>query len=184
MATLTVWKLDSADAADGAAATLQRLQQQQLLQVTDAAAVRWPANARRPTITLLPGLVGAGAVGGAFWGMLFGLAFFVPLLSPAISAGVGALIASASDIGIDEKVIKELHDKITSGTSGLLLLSASAVTDQVLEEMKAQPGHMELIESNLTREQEAKVRGIFAQPPSPAAEDEPPSINTRSRAVA
>jgi len=184
MATFTIWKLDSADAAEGAAATLQRLQQQHLLQVNDAAAVRWPANARRPTITLLPGLVGAGAVGGAFWGMLFGLAFFVPLLSMAIGAGIGALIASAADIGIDEKVIKELHDKITSGTSGLLLLSASAVTDQVLEEMKTQPGHAELIESNLTREQEAKVRGIFAQPPSPAAEDEPPSINTRARVVA
>jgi uncharacterized membrane protein len=173
MATLTAWKLDSADAAVGASAMLKRLQKEQLMQVQDAAAVSWPPNAKRPTITLLHDLVGAGAVGGAFWGMLFGLLFFVPLLGMAIGAGIGVLIASTGDIGIGDKVIKELREKITPGTSALLLLSASAVTDRVLEEMKAQPGSAEVIESNLTREQEAKLRGIFAQQPlltnSPAA---------------
>jgi uncharacterized membrane protein len=84
VATLTVWKLDSADGATEAAATLKRLQKQQLLQVQDAAAVNWRPDARRPTITLLHELVGAGTVGGAFWGMLFGLLFFVPLLGMAI----------------------------------------------------------------------------------------------------
>jgi uncharacterized membrane protein len=184
MATLTLWKLDSADAAGEAAAMLKRLQKQQLVQVHDAVVVNWPPNARRPTITLLPDLVGAGAIGGAFWGMLFGLLFFVPLLGMAIGAGIGPLIASTADIGIDEKVIKQLRDKITPGTSALLLLSPSAVTDGVLEEMKAQPGYAEVIESNLTREQEAKLRGIFAQQPSTAAEDELASVEPRGRAAA
>lgn len=184
MATLTVWKLDSADGATEAAATLKRLQKQQLLQVQDAAAVNWRPDARRPTITLLHELVGAGTVGGAFWGMLFGLLFFVPLLGMAIGAGIGALIASTSDIGIEDKVIKELRDKIKPGTSALLLLSASAVADGVLEEMKAQPGHAEVIECNLTREQAARLRGIFAQQPPTVAEAEPPSFDSRPRAAA
>jgi len=184
MSTLTVWKLDSADGAAEAAATLKRLQREQLLQVQDAAAVSWPADSRRPRITLLYDLVATGTVGGAFWGMLFGLLFFVPLLGMAIGAGFGALVASTSDIGIDDKVIKDLREKITRGSSALLLLSASAVSDQVLEEMKAQSGHAEVIESHLTREQDARLRGIFAPKPSTAAEDEPASIDPRPRAAA
>jgi uncharacterized membrane protein len=184
MATLTAWKLDSADGAAEALATLKRLQKQQLLQVQDAAAITWPRDARRPTITLLHDLVGTGAVGGALWGTLFGLLFFVPLLGWAIAAGIGGLVASTSDIGIDDNVIKELREKITPGTSALLLLSASAVTDEVMEEMKAQPGHAEVIESNLTRAQEAKLRGVFAPMPLRPADDEPPSIDSRPRAVA
>src|ERR1700730_15362622 len=183
MAKLTVWKLDSADAVVEASAMLQRLQKQQLLQLQDAVAVKWPPNARKPTLIVLYDLVGTGAVGGAFWGMLFGLLFFVPLLGIAIGAGMGALIASTSDIGLDDKVIKQVREKITAGSSALLLLSASAVTDRVLEEMKAQPGYAEVIESNLTREQEAKLRGVFVQQPSSAdAQAEPPSIDSRARA--
>jgi uncharacterized membrane protein len=184
MATLTVWKLDSAEGAAEASAMLKHLHKHQLLQVQDAAAISWPPDAKKPTVSLLHDLVGNGAVGGAFWGMLFGLLFFVPLLGMAIGSGVGALIASTSDIGIDEKVIKELRDKLTSGTSALLLLSTSAVTDQVLEAMKAHPGHVEVMEYILTREQEGKLRGIFVQQPSVAAEDEPPRVDSRARAVA
>ena len=96
-------------------------------------------------------------------------------LGIAILAGFGALVASMSDVGIDEKVIKELRDKITRGTSGVFMLTASAVPDQVLDEMKAQPGHVELIESNLTRDQESKLRKIFAaySQPKPAVSPMP-----------
>jgi uncharacterized membrane protein len=187
MAIFTVWRLDSAEGAGEASAMLRRLQKQHMLQVQDAAAISWPPNAKRPTITLLHDLVGSGALGGAFWGMLFGLLFFVPLLGVAIAAGFGALIASTSDIGIEDKVIKELRDKITSGTSAVLLLSASAVTDEVLEEMKAQPRHAEFIEAILTRDQEAKLRGIFVQQPAMVAEETPPSVDSpppRARAAA
>jgi uncharacterized membrane protein len=185
MATLTVWKFDSPDGAGDASATLKRLQKQQLLQVQDAAVISWPADARKPTIALLHDLASDGSVGGAFWGLLFGLLFFVPPLGMAIATGFGELIASTPDLGIDEKVIKQLRDKITRNSSALLLMSASAVTDQVLDEMKAQAGNVEVIESNLTRAQEAKLRGIFAQqPPTTASQVEPASLDPRTRTAA
>ncbi len=184
MATLTVWKLDSADGAGDASKTLKRLQEQQLLQLHDAAAVSWPADAKKPAIIVLDELVAASGFGGAFWGLLFALLFFVPLLGMAIATGFGEVIASIPDIGVDEKVIKELHNKITRGTSALFMLSASAVTDEVLAEMKAQPGNVEVIESNLTRAQEAKLRAIFTQQRPPAAEEEVRSLDTQARRVA
>src|SRR5579871_1320800 len=106
MATLTVWKFDSADGAAGGLAKLKLLQTQQLIDLQDAALVAWPEGAKKPTITQLHNLVGAGAVGGAFWGALFGLLFLVPLLGLAIGAGIGALVASTADIGIDDTLIK------------------------------------------------------------------------------
>jgi uncharacterized membrane protein len=173
MATLSVWKFDSAAGASDGLATLKRLQKQQLLLLQDAAMVAWPEQARKASITQLQTPSGSGGV-GAFWGALFALLFLVPGLSLAIGAGAGALIASTGDLGIDDHLIKQLRDKLTRDTSALFMLTASAVTDRVLEEMQAQRGHVELIESNLTREQESKLRKMFA--PEPAADvavDEP-----------
>jgi uncharacterized membrane protein len=166
MATLSVWKFDSADGAGAAIETLRHLHDHQLIQLQDAAIVRWPQDASKPSITVLHSLVGGGALGGAFWGSVFALVFLVPPLGMAIAAGVGELIASTGDIGIDEHLIKSLRDKLPRDTSALLLLTASAVTDHVLDDMKAQRGHADLIETNLTREQESKLRRVFAVEPA------------------
>ena len=101
-------------------------------------------------------------MGGAFWGFLFGLIFFVPFLGAAIGAGMGALSGSLADVGIDDNFIKESRDKITPGTSALFLLSTAAVTDRVAEELKQRGLHGELIASNLSQEQEAKLKEVFA----------------------
>jgi uncharacterized membrane protein len=169
MATLTVWKLDSATGADDGLALIKRLQAEQLLQLQDAAVVSWPADQRKPMIKQLNNVVGVGALGGAFWGLLFGLLFFVPLLGLAIGAGVGALVASGTDVGIDDNLIKQIREKITPGTSALFLMTTSAVSDRVADEMQAFAGHADLIESNLSREQEGKLRATFAQAAAPAS---------------
>ena len=48
MATLTVWKFDSATGADDAVTTLQDLAKQELITVHDAATVSWPSGAKKP----------------------------------------------------------------------------------------------------------------------------------------
>lgn len=161
MATLSVWKFDSVDGAVAAIPALRRLSEQQSVTLQDTALITWPQDARKPSITYLESLAGPGALGGAFHGALFSVVYLLPALSPAIWIGLGELIASTGDIGLDEHLIKELHDKVTRGTSALVLLTASAVTELVLDEMKAQPGHADLIEANLTREQESKLRRTF-----------------------
>jgi uncharacterized membrane protein len=101
-----------------------------------------------------------GALGGAFWGMLFGLIFFVPLLGMAVGAGIGALSGSLTDVGIDDKFIHRMRDEIKPGTSALFVLSSDAVIDKVKEAFEGQP--MVLTETNLSHEEEDKLRGVFA----------------------
>jgi uncharacterized membrane protein len=162
MATLTAIKFDTPDGADRLEGALRDLQQQQLIQVLDAAVVSWPEGAKKPKTRQLYGTTGLGALGGTFWGMLFGLLFFVPLLGAAVGAATGALMGHFADIGIDDNFIKQARDKVTPGTSALFLLSTGAVTDRVAEELRQRGLEGELFASNLSAEQEAKLKEVFA----------------------
>lgn len=161
MATLTAWAFNGADDAEQAIAKLQGLQSQQLIRIEDAAIVSWPPGAKKPKTRQLNNLAGAGALGGAFWGMLFGLIFFVPLLGAAVGAAMGALTGSMADVGIDDNFINGVKQRVTPGTSALFLLSSDAVIDRVKEAFHGT--HAELVASNLTHEQEAKLREVFAE---------------------
>src|SRR5215213_10750026 len=91
MATLSVLKFNDPYGADRVLLALQGLQEQQMINLEDAAVVSWPQGNRKPTTRQLFSTGGSGAMGGAFWGFLFGLIFFVPFLGAAIGAGMGAL---------------------------------------------------------------------------------------------
>lgn len=160
MATLTVWKFDDAGGADQAEQTLVGLAKQNLITIHDAATVSWPADRKRPKTRQLESLVGAGALSGSFWGLLFGLIFFVPLLGMAVGAAAGAIGGSMADVGVGDDFIESVKAKVTPGTSALFVLSSDAVLDRVHEGFADQ--HPELIQSNLSGEQEGKLREVFA----------------------
>jgi uncharacterized membrane protein len=161
MATLTVWKFTSSTGADDAVATLEKLSKQELIKIHDAATVTWPEGAKKPKTRQLNNLAGAGALGGAFWGLLFGLLFFVPLLGLAVGAAAGALGGSLADVGINDDFIKSVRDQITPGTSALFVMSSDAVQDKVRDAFKGT--HPDLINTNLSAEDEAKLREVFAE---------------------
>jgi uncharacterized membrane protein len=161
VATLTVWKFPTPQGAEQAEQTLLNLQKQELIRVHDAAIVSWDEGAKKPKTRQLASVTGAGALGGAFWGLLFGLIFFIPLLGMAIGAGMGALAGSMTDVGINDDFIKALRKEITPGSSALLLLSSDAVMDKVKEAFEGQP--VELVQTNLSQEQEDKLREVFAE---------------------
>jgi uncharacterized membrane protein len=159
MATLTAWKFASPYGADDALATLEKLQSEQLIQVQDAAVVSWEPGRKKPKTRELHSMKKAGALGGGFWGLLFGLIFFIPILGLALGAATGALFGSLTDVGISDEFIDRVQEKVTPGTSALFLLSSDAVMDRVKTEFKdASP---ELISTNMSAEQEAKLREAF-----------------------
>ena len=119
----------------------------------------WPKGKDKPKTQRLHNMAGIGAMQGAFWGMLFGLIFFVPFFGLAIGVAMGALSGQFADYGIDDSFIKEVRTKVTEGTSALFLLTSSAVQDKVAEALKGTK--MELIQSNLTAEQEAQLTAAF-----------------------
>jgi uncharacterized membrane protein len=162
MTTLTVWKFDDPTAADTTVATLETLAKQELIQVHDAATVSWPAEDRKPRTRQLRNLTGSGALGGMFWGMLFGLIFFVPLVGAAIGAATGALAGRLTDVGIDDDFIKSVRDQTTPGTSALFLMSSDAVPDKVGAAVNDLGLRPTLIQSNLSRDQEAALREMIS----------------------
>ena len=162
MATLSVLKFNDLDGADRVLLALQGLQEQQMINLEDAAVVSWPQGNKKPTTRQLHSTASAGALGGAFWGFLFGLIFFVPFLGAAIGAGMGALTGSMADVGIDDDFINQVREKVTEGTSALFALTSGATApDKVIDELKQYD--FEIISTNLPEEQENKLREAFAQ---------------------
>jgi uncharacterized membrane protein len=162
VATLTVLKFNTAEGAAQVENVLLELQKQQLIIVQDAAIVTWPAGKKKPKTQQLHHLAGIGALDGAFWGLLFGLLFFVPLFGLAVGAAIGAVSAATIDVGIDDKFIKEVRSKITPGTSALFVLSSAGVTDKVIPAIKETGLQPEVLSTNLSAEDEAKLREAFA----------------------
>jgi uncharacterized membrane protein len=160
MSALTVWKFNNADGAANALAKLEGLQKQQLIQILDAAIVTWPQGRQRPKTYQAMSTVGAGALGGAFWGMLFGLIFFVPLLGLVVGATAGAIAGRFKDYGINDDFIKDIQSKVAEGTSALFLMTGQITLDKV-EAAFTPEEKGELIQSNLSAEQEAKLREDF-----------------------
>lgn len=160
MATLTAWKFDTPDGAAQAEAILIGLSKEQLINIYDAATVEWQPGKRKPKTRQANDLTAAGALGGAFWGLLFGVLFFMPILGVAIGAASGALGGSLADAGIDDDFINSVKAKVTPGTSALFLLSSDAVMDKVRDAFHGI--HPELIHTNLSNEEEAKLREAFA----------------------
>jgi uncharacterized membrane protein len=159
MATLTAWKFPTPYGAENALQKLDKLQSQQLIQVYDAALVTWEQGRKKPKTRELHDMKKIGALGGGFWGLLFGLIFFIPILGLAIGAATGALFGSLRDVGISDDFISEVRDKVTPGTSALFALTGEAVMDRVVAEF--QDDKAELISTNLSAEQEAKLREAF-----------------------
>lgn len=159
MATLTAWKFPTPYGADNALQKLDKLQGQQLIQVYDAAIVTWEPGRKKPKTRELHDTKKIGALGGGFWGLLFGLIFFVPILGLAIGAATGALFGSLRDVGISDQFINEVREKVTPGTSALFALTGEAVVDRVAGEFR--DDQAELISTNLSADQEAKLREAF-----------------------
>ena len=158
--SLVVLKFHTADGAEKGLEVIEDLNKQQLITLQDAAIVSWPEDKKKPKTRQLSSLTGTGALTGAFWGLLFGIIFLIPFFGMALGAAMGALAGSMADVGISDDFIKSVRNKVTKGTSALFLMTSGAVQDKVVEAMKDMD--FELIASNLSKEQEEKLREAFA----------------------
>jgi uncharacterized membrane protein len=79
----------------------------------------------------------------------------------AVGAAMGALSGSLVDVGIDDDFIKDVRENVTPGTSALFVLTSDAVVDKVRERFAGQ--NAELIHTNLSSDEEQKLREAFAE---------------------
>ena len=158
MADLIVFAFDNEKGALDARDALIRMQKQQLIELEDAAVVIRPLEGK-PKVKQVTSLTGAGALGGAFWGMLIGLLFFAPWLGLAIGAVTGAVAGGLTDIGVDDKFIKEVGNTIEPGHSALFILVRKVTPDKVVDELKQ--FNPTVLQTSLSEEDEAKLRDTF-----------------------
>jgi uncharacterized membrane protein len=140
-------------------AALAKLQKEYLISMEDVVVVTKDEKGK-VKLHQAVNLTAAGAVGGTFWGMLIGLIFLNPLLGAAVGAGAGAISGKLSDIGIDDKFMKELGETITAGSSALFVLVRKATPDKVLAELKGFRG--KVLKTSLTEDKEEKLREVLS----------------------
>jgi len=162
---LIVIAYDSVAKAQEVVSVLARLQKEHLINLDDAVVAERREDGKIK-LHQSSNLSGAGAAGGALWGGLIGLIFFMPLLGAAIGAASGAAAGALSDIGVDDKFMKEVGAKIEPGTAALFILVRDATADKVIPEV--QPYGGEILQTSLTEEQEAALKQALESQPTAA----------------
>ena len=162
MSDLVFIAFDSEQKAEEVREKVLAMQKEYLIELGDAVVAVKDVNGRIKLNQLI-NTTATGAISGAFWGTLIGLIFLNPLLGMGIGAASGALGGKLTDVGINDDFIKQTRQKITPGTSALFLYTGRVVQDRVIDEFKKLPGNPELLQSNLSNEQEAKLREAFGE---------------------
>lgn len=136
---------------------LVKMQKEYLIEMEDAVVVTKDAEGKTKLHQAM-NLTAAGAVGGGFWGMLIGLLFLNPLVGAAAGAAGGALAGRLTDIGIDDKMMKELAESFKPGTAALFVLIKKVTADKVLERLKGFAGKGTVFKTSLNKDDEAALR--------------------------
>jgi uncharacterized membrane protein len=66
-----------------------------------------------------------------------------------------------SDVGINDDFIKQVRSQVSEGTSALFLMTENTTVDRIAQAFAGT--HMELIQTNLSQEQEAQLRAAFGE---------------------
>ena len=101
-------------------------------------------------------MTATGAMGGSFWGLLVGLIFANPLLD--LAAGAGAASGALSDIGINDKFLKELAETLPQGSAALALLVRDSTPDRVIERLRRHVPNARLVHTSLSHTDEEKLK--------------------------
>ncbi len=159
MADLVVIEYDDMHQAEEVRLKLLKLQREYLVDLEDAVVAIKDENGK-VKLNQIHDLTTAGAVRGSFLGALIGLIFLNPLLGMAAGAAGGAIDGALSDVGINNKFMKDLASNFDNGSSALFVLVREATPDKVLAELEGSGG--KVLQTSLTHEQEEKLQAALS----------------------
>jgi uncharacterized membrane protein len=159
MSTLVVIGYNDLYQAEEVRLKLCKLQRDYLIDLEDAV-VATKDQAGKIKLHQAVNLTATGAVSGGFWGSLIGLIFLNPLLGLAMGAAAGAVSGVLTDVGINDKFMKDLADTMHPGSSVLFVLVRKATPDKVLEELQGSGGTV--LQTSLSHEDEAKIQAALS----------------------
>lgn len=155
MSNLIAVAYDDVDTAKTVLAQLRELSVEHAITLDDAVvAERQPDGKIKLHQSLKPGA--AGAAGGALWGGLIGLLFLAPFLGMAVGAATGAATGAMTDLGVDDKFMKELAAEMEPGTAAMIVLVRESTPDKVLPRISPYGGRV--VHTSLSDVQEAQLR--------------------------
>ncbi|HXC82837.1 MAG TPA: DUF1269 domain-containing protein [Trebonia sp.] len=132
----TAWRFSGTEGADAAVLRLKQLDSQGVIEMQDVAVMRWPQYASGPQVQEHVTDEGSRA---------------------------SALAKRIKKAGIDSTMLDAVKDDMALGTSALVLLSADAALDAVANAFEGQA--MELMRSDLSVQQEDRLRAAFSNRP-------------------
>ena len=106
-------------------------------------------------------LTASGAVGGGFWGAFVGMLFLNPLIGAAVGAGAGALAGRAADIGINDDFMRDMGKSLDRGGAAVCVLVRKMTADKVLERLSAFKARGRVVQTSLSHDAEAQLRGLL-----------------------
>jgi uncharacterized membrane protein len=155
MSTLVVVGYDDMFKAEEVRLKLMKMQKDYLIDLGDAV-VAVKDQEGKVKLHQAVNMTAAGAVSGGFWGTLIGLIFLNPLIGLAVGATTGAVSGALTDLGIDDKFMKDLAATLKPGSSALFVLVQKATPDKVLDELSGTGGT--ILKSSLSHDDEAKLQ--------------------------
>ena len=139
MSDLVVIEFPSEAKAEQVRQKLLDMQKEYLIDLGDAViAVRQPNGRIKLNQLFHPTAVGAAT--GTMWGTLIGMIFLMPLVGAAVGAASGALGGALTDVGINDRFIKDVAASLDSGKAALFLLIRKITADKVLADLKGVGG--------------------------------------------
>jgi uncharacterized membrane protein len=159
MSDLIVIVYPSEEKAEEVRNRLFQLQKEYLIQINDAV-IATRNEAGRVKLNQILNTTATGAVSGSFWGLLIGVLFLNPLVGAAAGAAAGALGGALTDVGIEDKFMKNLTESIQPGNAALFVLVRQMTADKVLASIKEFGGVV--LKTSLDETKEQVLRDALA----------------------
>jgi uncharacterized membrane protein len=161
MSNLVAIAYPDEETARYAAGSLVQLQKEHSIELDDLAVVIRHADGKvKLKQSFSP--TASGAAGGVLWGGLIGLLFLAPILGMAVGGAAGAAGGAATDLGVDDKFMKELGQKLQPGTAALFVLVRQATPEKVIPRIREYGG--EVLQTSLSAEREQDLREALREP--------------------
>jgi uncharacterized membrane protein len=140
---------------------LCQLEEEGVLEIGDAVVATRNGRGKVRLHQSMP-LVAFGAAVGGFGGMLMGMILLAPLFGSFAGAAAGAAVSARfADAGIEDAFMKRLGATLTPGTSALFVLTRKTKPGQLLERLKPFAGRCTILQSTMTRKNEALLRDLL-----------------------
>lgn len=156
MANLVVITFEDKDEAEQVLKALKAAEHEHTISLDDSAVVVKAEDGTFEVKNEVDRGVKVGALGGGLLGLLIGLLVGGPIVSLILGAVGGALGGDLANLGIDQRFIDDVTERLQPGSSALFIMVRKADPDAVLNTLE--PFQGEVYHTHLPEETEQALR--------------------------